>query len=490
MPEPYDDGACVAVYNPEADYYYYYYHNQTGTLDEKYVCMLAIFDAQFESITFEHMTYIMKTAFNYNGSPLQNITSVKIIDASDRTGDFDLSLTPAEGKDCFDDDIYVHVPCSTNVHIDDRIAFKVVADGKEYEGNVRVPDEFYFELGKFYTATVKVNLTAPLVNYVWTSGIEASESVEGEGTETSPYLIQSANDLQWMINQVNNAVQKPCAIDDDENSIPYYSLTHDLEIDSNSSATWTPIGTSSSPFVGYFDGGGYTISGEMVTAKDVADAGFFGYAGLGAVITNLTNAANVTSSVQNPGASYVGGIVGRAIGYDGNSQFNSTYIIACHNTGTITNGTEMSEYAIGGIAGGIFSGTCVLACSNTGNLADNDPDNGIFIGGIVGLGYPDNTDPSIVSCWTGKGVIVGYGWGVIQKANYSTDSNYSEEDFYISAFNDDLVNGYDGLNDYIDLFNQCNYDYTDVRDINCDWHWELENGSCVLKEGAPEFGPM
>ena len=155
MPEPYDDGACVAVYNLEAAIEDGYYHNQTGTLDEKYVYMQARFDAQFESITFEHMTFIMKTAFKYNGNPLQNITSVKI-DAYDVTGDFELSLTPAEGKDCFDDYIYVHVPCSTNVQIDDRIAFKVVADGKEYEGNVPVPDEFYFELGKFYTATINL----------------------------------------------------------------------------------------------------------------------------------------------------------------------------------------------------------------------------------------------------------------------------------------------------------------------------------------------
>ena len=157
LPEPYVSGEYVAIYNVEADSDLEgdYYHNQTGTLDEKYVYMEAIFDAQFESITFEHLTFIMKTAFKYNGNPLQNITSVKI-DAFDVTGDFELSLTPAEGKDCFDDYIYVHVPCSTNVQIDDRIAFKVVADGKEYEGNVPVPDEFYFELGKFYTATINL----------------------------------------------------------------------------------------------------------------------------------------------------------------------------------------------------------------------------------------------------------------------------------------------------------------------------------------------
>lgn len=166
LPEPYENGSrYVAVYNGEADpdNDNYYYHNQTGTLDEKYVYMQARFDAQFESITFEHMTFIMKTAFKYNGNPLQNITSVKI-DANDITGDFELSLTPAEGKDCFDDDIYVHVPCSTNVKIDNRIAFKVVAGGKEYEGNVPVPNGFYFELGKFYTATINLEEKSNVVD--------------------------------------------------------------------------------------------------------------------------------------------------------------------------------------------------------------------------------------------------------------------------------------------------------------------------------------
>ena len=188
LPEPYGYGKYVAIYNVEADSDLEgdYYHNQTGTLDEKYVYMEAIFDAQFESITFEHLTFIMKTAFKYNGNPLQNITSVKI-DASDITGDFELSLTPAEGKDCFDDDIYVHVPCSTNVQIDDRIAFKVVADGKEYEGNVPVPDEFYFELGKFYRATV--NLTQ--------KESQPSEVILSQSGAANCYIISQAGSYKF-----------------------------------------------------------------------------------------------------------------------------------------------------------------------------------------------------------------------------------------------------------------------------------------------------
>ena len=188
LPEPDEYGEYWAIYyNVEADPdFNYYYHNQTGTLDEKYVYMVAIFDAQFESITFEHMTYIMKTAFKYNGNTLQNITSVKI-DAYDVTGDFELSLTPAEGKDCFDDDIYVHVPCSTYVQIDDRIAFKVVADGKEYEGKVPVPDEFYFELGKLYTATV--NLTQ--------KESQPSEVILSQSGAANCYIISQAGSYKF-----------------------------------------------------------------------------------------------------------------------------------------------------------------------------------------------------------------------------------------------------------------------------------------------------
>ena len=295
-----------------------------------------------------------------------------------------------------------------------------------------------------------------VINYVWTSGIEASasESVEGEGTEASPYLIHSANDLQWMIDQVNtNGVTDK-----------YYRLTHDLEIDSEEGATWTPIGTADNPFVGYFDGGGWTISGEMVTAADVESVGFFG------------------------------GIVGFAKGYDAAFQYNSTYIIACHNTGTITyTNSETSEIVLGGIAGYIHGGTCVLACSNTGGMVNNSSLS-IKHGGIVGVGGTEiNTKPSVLSCQTSKGTIIGGDFDVITRANYTTDENYKTDLYtnYISAYTEDIVWGvpnglqdYKGLNFYIYAFNSMNYDYTG-RTISCNWHWELVNGSVVLRAGKP-----
>ena len=267
LPEP-TNGEYEAIYgNPNS------LDEQNGglgqsTANDSPVLMSAMFSSSSSSITFEHATAILKPTFKVDGDNINNtITQIvmgnvaKANSGNAGNGYYidEITITPADL-----DNIYIHLFVFPQVYIaGHEFTFTVTAGGKNYTGSLTIPTGMSIEAGKLYTADIALT-EVPVVNYVWTSGIEASESVEGEGTETSPYLIQSANDLQWMIDQVNNAVQMPCAIDDDESSIPYYSLTHDLEIDSNSGATWTPIGTSSSPFVGYFDGGGYTISGEMV----------------------------------------------------------------------------------------------------------------------------------------------------------------------------------------------------------------------------------
>ena len=437
---------------------------QTGALDESKTYMRAS-SSNGLSYSFQHCTAILKATFANipEGAKISQVV-VKTSHADSKV-DGNLNLTDGTissgSKNTITINYTTAVDASTPVYIylppmaaaKKALEFEVsTTDDKTYTGTLgaaNTPEPSDVEssnanqgqgivAGKLYTATIALT-EVPEVNYVWTSGIVASASVEGDGTEESPYLIHSANDLQWMIDRVNDAAPMPSAIDDDENStlqLPYYLLTHDLEIDSGEGATWTPIGTSLSPFVGYFDGGGYTIRGEMVTAADVESVGFFGVVNIGTVITNLTNAANITPLVQ--GACQVGGIVGFAIGYDAAlSQYNSTYIIACHNTGTITyTNSETSEDYIflGGIAGYIHGGTCVLACSNTGGMVHNSSPY-IIDGGIVGVGETDiNTVPSVVSCQTSKGTIIGENVDVITRANYTTDMNYGSDSYYISAY--------------------------------------------------------
>ena len=129
------------------------YSEQDGTLDEKYVLMMAVFDAQSELITFDHATSIFKLAFKFNGEPLTNITSVTV---GDKPRTHEISITPPEGKEALNDDIYMHVACSLDVYANDQMMFKVMAGDKEYEASLPIPLDVTLELGKLYTATINL----------------------------------------------------------------------------------------------------------------------------------------------------------------------------------------------------------------------------------------------------------------------------------------------------------------------------------------------
>ena len=157
LPVAYSGGYYVALYCSEelfssGDLEAYYV--QDGTLDEKYVQMEAVFDAQSESITFDHETSIFKLAFKYNDEPLTNITSVTVGDKSN--GTHEISITPPEGKEALNDDIYMHVAFSINVFANDQMMFKVMAGDKEYEASLTIPSDVVLELGKLYTATINL----------------------------------------------------------------------------------------------------------------------------------------------------------------------------------------------------------------------------------------------------------------------------------------------------------------------------------------------
>lgn len=158
LPEAYSNGYYVALYGSEellfSSDYLEAYCVQDGTLDEKYVQMEAVFDAQSESITFDHETSIFKLAFKYNDEPLTNITSVTVGDKS--KGTHEISITPPEGKEALNDDIYMHVAFSINVFANDQMMFKVMAGDKEYEASLTIPSDVDLELGKLYTATINL----------------------------------------------------------------------------------------------------------------------------------------------------------------------------------------------------------------------------------------------------------------------------------------------------------------------------------------------
>jgi len=115
---------------------------------------------------------------------------------------------------------------------------------------------------------------------------------------------------------------------------------------------WQPIGSSSDPFTGSFEGHGYEISDLFINRPDKDDVGLFGYVGEGGVINDVevVNAA-IT------GKQYVAGVVGSNLGTLSNCYFSGSVSgdqclggLAGVNFGTIHNcHYDYSEVLINGV---------------------------------------------------------------------------------------------------------------------------------------------
>ena len=172
-----------------------------------------------------------------------------------------------------------------------------------------------------------------------TDATTASASLQGEGTEDSPYLITSAADLLCYFNS------------DEYLDSKYARLETDIEMDTSN---WDP------PILfGVFDGNGHTISGSIrcdlgqIKGKDTFTVSFFRSVNMTiaeAQIRNLNVSADITvtgTSDERMRSCYVGGIVGQT-GFD-------TAVTNCTYSGSMTVSAIVERndayMDIGGIAG-------------------------------------------------------------------------------------------------------------------------------------------
>ena len=199
----------------------------------------------------------------------------------------------------------------------------------------------------------------------------ADENFTGSGTAVDPYLISANADLQKLATLVNDSASAASY------NSACYKLVDNLDL---SGISWTPIGTSSNPFQGSFDGGDHVISNLVITSGG-------GYSGLfgklnGAEIANLGLAeVSIAANGNN-----VGGIAG----YDTGSQISRCYV-----TGEIT--------GVGGVGGivGSTHGTdpapttienCYAQVSLMGTGITED------VAGIAGWNYSNSV--RIINCYT------------------------------------------------------------------------------------------
>ncbi len=244
------------------------------------------------------------------------------------------------------------------------------------------------------------------------SGTMATSFTVGDGTEGSPYEIDTAEELYYFASLVN----------DGETGI-HAKLTANIVVNENvldtngtligtPAYTWTPIGNSSNKYTGSFDGDNKTISGLYFNNSSTEYVGLFGYL--------YGNTQDYECIVKNVGVvnSYISGgnYVGGVVGYNYACFGGKSTVTNCYNTGVVT-----GEYYVGGVVGfnysyrmdrGIKPIAGVANCYNTGYITGTNN-----VGGVVGenyaryLAYANITNcinEGNVTCTNNVGGVVGH----------------------------------------------------------------------------------
>jgi hypothetical protein len=198
----------------------------------------------------------------------------------------------------------------------------------------------------------------------------------GDGTESSPYLIQSCDDLRLLARRVNTGAK-------DADGKPYgykwYKLVADLQFDyadlGETKSNFDAIGKNFYlyEFNGHFLGNGHTISGIRIRKGSVDCQGLFGYTSYSEISGIILDDADITGKL------FTGGIVGL------NSQ--SSTVIDCHVTSTVTiRATANGANSHGGIVG--INNDTVSGCTSAATLTIENGATGCnCFGGIAGESY-------------------------------------------------------------------------------------------------------
>ena len=208
-----------------------------------------------------------------------------------------------------------------------------------------------------------------------------------------------------------------------------YELTTDLDFDTDSSgavdssdtyASWSPIGTSASPFVATFDGGGHTIL-KMTIRASGSNVGLFGSTSIAAIIRNLALlAVDIDRAPGQPRIDAVGAIVGFNRGriersYAAGSVRGVERVggLVGDNQGTIANSyanvTAGGSRYVGGLAGRNHGSVAIITNSySIGSQSARSmvysTGRGGFDSGVVG------SEGGIVGANTGSAIISASYW--------------------------------------------------------------------------------
>ena len=292
--------------------------------------------------------------------------------------------------------------------------------------------------------TMAIALNVMAVN-VWDGTSEPW--THGSGTETDPYLIETAANLAYLAQMVNEGYQ---AQDMAVFRYTYFMMTDDFDLNN---INWTPIGNVNMNmegfyFAGIFDGWYHNI--DHLRIQSNADVcGLFG--GLGGeiegnmqsngMIRHLSVANGSVTSTGMGAAGIVGAMAGNAmviqcsfsgtisVSYNGDfcgaggiaaAAAEHARILECSYHGSITaaNGNFMGAAGAGGIVGIAMGAAYIGDCYNAGNITGNAMMLSVAAG-IVGATLQEN-EVSIWNCYnvgTVNAITKGGIFGMISPIN-------------------------------------------------------------------------
>ena len=198
---------------------------------------------------------------------------------------------------------------------------------------------------------------------------------DGDGSETDPYLIYNAAQLDMLATRVNagNAY-----------SGKYFKLMDNIDYAysdlGETESNFTAIGDASHSFQGHFDGDNYAVSGIRIYkgGNTSADSylGLFGHIeGASAEVRNV-----VLDYAVITGYNYVGGIVG----CNGNGQSDGGNVTNSHVTNSTIIAVQTGASWLGGIAGYNKGSISRTTSSATITTADGSDHYGAICGDNVG----------------------------------------------------------------------------------------------------------
>ena len=305
----------------------------------------------------------------------------------------------------------------------------------------------------------------------WDTLVSTKKCSNNDSTETIEGIYYIANDVELgMFRDWVNGTNEKTATDFEGKTI---KLTADIDLNN---AAWTPIGTSTNPFKGVFDGNGKTISNYSITAMDDNGSGLFGvidgdansnFMQLSDVVSedgtfSTTNISenkytcvvknlNVSNAaVTADGKKYVSPVIGAASNaYIANINVTGTTmtvwkygagIVAKLNKGVVNNCTAAATFTgsgegYGGHIAGIIAEVgenapfVVMKCTNSANITASYGHNG----GICALVPGDSA--VIVNC-TNNGTI-----SVNNAHNAAGIAGQALNGYFINCTNNGAISG-------------------------------------------------